>query len=410
MWAGGAPAQEPSACRSLACWQALHATECAGATATVETCLVFLQRLETDRRRGYSSGLALLLGETLHDLSQKDVSPQAKERYLRRARAAYGDVVENEPLSAAGYLGLAEVAADGEERVEWLRGAVQAEFQPVHMELLANALAGVGGHTADLEAAHVLESAYTHEATNTAKWRYAASALQSYEIAAGRYPSAVSRKALDNVLLRLTDDIDYALLQRALLEPAAHLTYLAGAFATLCEQSIAAIVTLDECMAGLELAVATAERSTSAGVRRWLAEATLTGMRTIAGESLPRVPLAQRKFIDWIDRLLATRLEPVEVVADLLEARADYTALLPDRAAALLAAVEFVPNRGDLRLKLGQTYVSLWAWPEALEQLRVAEFYLPLEEHERVARLVETADKAYQARFEPPRATAAASE
>ena len=68
----------------------------------------------------------------------------------------------------------------------------------------------------------------------------------------------------------------------------------------------------------------------------------------------------------------------------------------------LLAAIALVPNRGDLRLKAGGTYVSLALWPEALEQLRVARFYLPPEEHEPVDKLVATADTAYQAGFFPP--------
>jgi hypothetical protein len=72
----------------------------------------------------------------------------------------------------------------------------------------------------------------------------------------------------------------------------------------------------------------------------------------------------------------------------------------------LRAAIALVPNRGDLRLKLGATYVSLWSWQEALEQLRVARFYLPPEEHEGVDELVETADEAYQASFFPPAAAA----
>jgi hypothetical protein len=186
-----------------------------------------------------------------------------------------------------------------------------------------------------------------------------------------------------------------------LREPEAHLPHLAAAFATMCEKSIAAIVELDECMAGLELAVATAERSPSAGERRVLAEAVLVGMRTIAGEGLPPTAVAQSRFPQWIGRLLMTRLEPVEVAADLLEARADYTALLPERAEFLLAAIELLPNRGDLRFKLGETYVTLQAWPEALEQLRVARFFLPIEEHERVDELVETADQGYQTRFWP---------
>jgi hypothetical protein len=68
----------------------------------------------------------------------------------------------------------------------------------------------------------------------------------------------------------------------------------------------------------------------------------------------------------------------------------------------LLAAIALVPNRGDLRLKAGATYVSLALWPEALEQLRVAKFYFPREEHEAADKLVATADEAYQAGFFPP--------
>jgi hypothetical protein len=208
--------------------------------------------------------------------------------------------------------------------------------------------------------------------------------------------------ALQNVALRIQDDIDYSLLQRALLDPESHLASLADSFATLCEKSIAAIVTLDECMAGLELAVARAEGPISAGSRRLLAEAALAGMRTIAGEALPASLIVQKRFRDWLDRLLLTAPEPVDVTVNLLEARADYTAMLLDRADVLLAATELTPNRGDVRLKLGATYVSLRLWPEALEQLRVARFFLPAEEHERIDRLEATADEAYQARFEPP--------
>lgn len=133
-----------------------------------------------------------------------------------------------------------------------------------------------------------------------------------------------------------------------------------------------------------------------------LAEAALAGMRTIAGESLTRSAPAREKFIDWIDRLLLTDLEPVEVASSLLEARADYTPNLLERADALQSALALTPNRGALRLKLGATYVRLWFWPEALEQLRIAKFYLPVEEHEPVDRLIETADKRYQATFFPP--------
>jgi hypothetical protein len=367
---------------------------------------VFLQRLETARRVSYSSGVALLLGETLHGLAQENLPPVVKERYLERSRAAYREVVRNEPFNASGYLGLAEVAETGEERVEWLRGAVHAEFRPAHMELLANALSREGSdHTGALEAARVIEDAYIYESTDTEKWRYGAAAWQRYTDASGRYPLAISERSLENVGIRIKDDIDYPLLQRMLLQPESHLAYLADAFATLCEKSIAAVMNLDECMAGLELAVSTAEGPVSSGSRRLLAEAALTGMRTIAGESLPQSPEAQRKFPDWIDRLLATRPVPVEVSANLLEAQADYTADLPDRADALVSATELSRNRGDLRLKLAATYVDLKLWPEALEELRVAKILLPPEQHERVDKLVETADAAYQARFLPPDVT-----
>jgi hypothetical protein len=267
--------------------------------------------------------------------------------------------------------------------------------------LLSSALSQVGGQAQELEAARVIEDAYRYESTSTEQWRYSVVALRRYTEAVERYPSAVSERSADNIVLRVKDDIDYPLLQRMLLMPEAYLPYLAGAFTTMCEKSIAVIVRLDECMDGLELAVSTAEASPSSGTRRLLAEATLTGMRTIAGESLPRSAETRRRFIDWIDRLLTTDLEPVDVAANLLEARADYTPNLLERADTLQSALELSPNRGDLRLKLGTTYVSLWFWSEALEQLRVAKFFLPVDEHEPVDRLIETADARYQARFFP---------
>jgi hypothetical protein len=399
-------AQDARTCKpeDLVCLRARHASECRQPQSTPAACLVFLQHLETARRRGSdAAGVALLLGDTLHDLARKDVPDEAKERYLARARLAYGEAVKKEPFNASGYLGLAEVAATGDERVEWLRGAVRAESQPAHMELLANALAGeIGGHVGDLEAARTLEDAYTFEATATERWRYGVSAWQRYQEALTLYPSAASERSIANVVLRIKDDVDYALLQRALLEPESHLVYLADAFATMCEESIAEIVGLEECLGGLEAAVSTAERSASSGARRLLAEAALTGMRTIAGESLPSSAQARGRFIDWLDRLLATGPDPVEVAPNLLEARADYTPDLLERADTLLVATSLTPNRGDLRLKLGATYVDLELWPEALEQLRVAKFFSPPEEHERIDELVETAEQAYEARFLPP--------
>ena len=390
----------PCARGDLTCWQELHASECLRPESSPGTCLAFLQRIETTQRGAYSTGMSLLLGETLAGLSNNAESPRAKERFLQRARAAYREVVKNEPFNAAGYLGLADVAATGTERVEWLRGAVRAEYQPAHMELLASALSQEGGQSGELEAARVIEDAYTYESTDTDRWRYSVVALRRYTEAVERYPSAVSQRSAENVVLRLKDDIDYPLLQRMLSMPESYLGYLAGAFTTMCEKSIAVIVSLEECMAGLERAVSAAEGSPSSGTRRLLAEATLTGMRTIAGESLPRSAQARGKFIDWIDRLLTTELDPVDVPADLLEARADYSSNLLERVDALRAALDLSPNRGDLRLKLGATYVSLWWWPEALEQLRVAKFFLPLDEHERVDRLIETADARYQARLQ----------
>ena len=401
-----AVAQIPAACErgDLNCLQALRKSECMQAASTLKTCLAFVQRLETVRQRSRSPGLALLLGDTLQGIARKDeVSPQARVEYLRRSRAAYRQVVKDQPFSASGYLGLAEVAETGEERVEWLRGAVHAEYRPEHMELLAKALSSeIGGQAADLEAASVTEDAYTYEVTNAEKWRYGAAALQRYTQAVDRYPLAVSERATENVLLRIKDDIDYPLLQSMLLNPEQNLAHLADAFATMCEKSIAQIVEIDECMAGLELAVSAAEGPVTAGTRRMLAEATLVGMRTIAGESLTRSEQARGRFIEWIDRLVTTGLEPVDLAASLLEAKADYTSDPKERAETLLTAIELSPTRGDLRQKLGATYVRLRLWPEALEQLRVATLLLPPEEQEGVERLIETADKAYQARFFPP--------
>jgi len=400
-----AAAEIPGACErgDLNCLQPLRKSECMAAASTLKTCTAFLQRLEAVRQRSRAPGLALLLGDTLQGIARKnEVSPQAREEYLRRSRAAYRQVVKDQPFSAAGYLGLADVAATPEERVDWLRGAVHAEYRPEHMELLAKALSSVGGQAADLEAARVIEDAYTYELTNTEKWRYGAAARQRYTQAAARYPLAASETAAENVLLRIKDDIDYPLLQGMLLNPEQNLAHLADAFATMCEQSIVQIVKIDECLAGLERAVATAEGSVPAGTRRMLAEAALIGMRTIAGESLTRSAQARERFIDWIDRLVMTRLEPVDVAACLLEAKADYTPDTVERTKTLAAAIELSPNRGDLRLKLGATYVRLRLWPEALEQLRAAALLLPPEEQADVYRLVETADKAYQARFFPP--------
>lgn len=401
-----AAAEIPAACErgDLGCLQELRKAECLQAASTLKTCLAFLQRLETVRQRSRSPGLTLLVGDTLQGLARKDeVSPQAREEYLRKSRAAYRQVVKDQPFSASGYLGLADVAATGEERVEWLRGAVHAEYRPEHMELLAKALSSeVGGQAADLEAASVTEDAYKYEVTDTEKWRYGAAAMQRYRQVADRYPLAASETAAENVRLRIKDDIDYSLLQSMLLNPEQNLAHLADAFATMCEKSIVQIVEIDECMAGLELAVATAEGSADAGTRRMLAEATLVGMRTIAGESLTRSGRAREQFLDWIDRLVATGLEPVDVAASLLEAKADYTPATVERVEPLTAALELSPNRGDLRRKLGETYSRLKRWPEALEQLRAAALLLPDEEQESVARLIETADKAYQARFFPP--------
>src|SRR5262245_31132031 len=149
-----AAAEIPAACErgDLNCLQDLRKSECVQAAATLKTCLAFLQRLEAVRQRPRAQGLALLLGDTLQVIARKtEVTPQAREEYFRRSRAAYRQVVKDAPFSASGYLGLAEVAETAEERVDWLRGAVRAEHRPAHMELLAKALSEVGGQAAALE-------------------------------------------------------------------------------------------------------------------------------------------------------------------------------------------------------------------------------------------------------------------
>ncbi len=117
----------------VACFHELYEQECLEAPK-FERCLVFLQRLETTRQGSPSVDLALLLGETLTGLSRKDeLAPEAQARYLARARAAYGQAVRRAPSNAAGYIGLAALARTGKERVQRLRGAVRAEYQPAHM-------------------------------------------------------------------------------------------------------------------------------------------------------------------------------------------------------------------------------------------------------------------------------------
>ena len=187
-----AAAEIPAACErgDLNCLQELRKSECMQAAATLETCLAFLQRLETVRQRSRSPDLTLLLGDTLQGIAgRNEVSPQARDEYLRRSRTAYRQVVKDQPFRASGYLGLADVAETGEERVEWLRGAVHAEYRPEHMELLATALTtDIRGQEADLEAARLIEDAYTYEVANKEKWRYGASALLRYTEVAERYP------------------------------------------------------------------------------------------------------------------------------------------------------------------------------------------------------------------------------
>ena len=66
-----AAAEVPAACErgDLQCLQELRESECVQPASTLETCLVFLQRLETLRRRSRSPGLALLLGNTLQGIA-----------------------------------------------------------------------------------------------------------------------------------------------------------------------------------------------------------------------------------------------------------------------------------------------------------------------------------------------------
>ena len=112
------------------------------------------------------------------------------------------------------------------------------------MELLANALSEGNGQAPELkaarelEAASVIENAYTYASTSTERWRYSVNALRRYTEAVERYPSATTERAVDNVVLRVKDDIDYPLLQRMLLMPESYLPYLADAFTTMCEKSI----------------------------------------------------------------------------------------------------------------------------------------------------------------------------
>jgi len=198
----------------------------------------------------------------------------------------------------------------------------------------------------------------------------------------------------------LKADIDYPVLQRILLEPASHLPYLADAFATLCRRASPRSSRSTSAWRVSRLAVATG-RLVGSRTRRWIAEAVLRGMRTIAGEV--RLDRRAPTEVSALDRQAVARALAGGRGADLLK-RAPISRKTSSRERRRCCRRSLCPNRSDLRLNSAPRYVNLQLWFEALEQLRVAD-YLVLPESTRSTPRGEAssnANKAYDARFLPP--------
>jgi len=295
-------------------------------------------------------------------LAEFPISEPDAASHRASAEQLYLQVIALDPARADAYLGLAGVADSPDDRVRWLRSAVEASnFDSLASRSLARALDGLGTYESGIEAADVMRTAYAHYEPGRHKWYLAHDVLLRYR-----------RLGLDAEALRFGEQAkaDYG--------PEARLDELADAasapdsaieiLASLCSQEVASFVGANGCRTGVARIFAIAERVDDAELAR---ELVIGALREVM--ALPSQAVAStwaEDMVSWLERLLRADIDSWELYSALGRCR-----LALDQSEAALAAFERASSIASESNAASRERADIDEYILSLRRSRVPDFY-----------------------------------
>jgi tetratricopeptide (TPR) repeat protein len=237
-----------------------------------------------------------------------DAAESAADAASREQAAGdlYRRVITLDPNHADAYLGLAGLADDLSERIEWLREALRARgTNSIGSRGLASALDERGTREDRLEAAAVTRAAYEAEPWGRHKWYLGATTLRRYTSLG---LASAARQFVDTVVADIGIDRLLDALERAASDAEAAI----DALKTLCYHSVIDIVGANACIDGIGVALETAGSASAAAVADRLAQEGLMHMRSIPITRSGRVD-RPGEIVSWLEQLEATGHESFEL-------------------------------------------------------------------------------------------------
>lgn len=239
------------------------------------------------------AGLAnVILGDETDDEAEA-------ARYRSAARALYLQVIALDSDHSDAYLGLAQVADDPAERIDWLRLATRvSEPNTMVFRFLAGALESQETREGLLEAAAVMREAYEREVGGMHKWYLASWTFGLYsrlglDAEAREFRDIVSTDiGIDELSGRMTSDR---------LDPESS----AETMRILCDESVVRVVGPDSCIQGVERLFAAALLAEDTDAASRLAQLGLARMQPepYGTEASDEPGDTVMRMVDWLERL-----------------------------------------------------------------------------------------------------------
>ena len=247
------------------------------------------------------------------------------------------------------------------------------------MRGLVSRLFEMGTPQAISEATEVAKSAYSNAEPGRDKWRSAAYAYGTYQMASLRFPGTVAPGAADEFVSRVRQDSNWDIVSRALDEPARQPAAMPDALETACQ--LAGVFGDEPCMRGIEATMQAVISDPDSPDAQILADAAAFGMMAAPrGGNIVTPDTITPTLVTWLNQLLSSQLDTLTV----LEAIATVSLDRDRRREIRREIVSRNPNSGQARFELGKVYYDQRRWAEALVQLEVARELSPPEDQMRI--------------------------
>jgi hypothetical protein len=361
----------------------VYSSQCAERGTSVESCQALITELRIQQRVTPTTAIGETLGLALYrlaDMASIEGKRDSEATYRAIARQVFLDVVSNDQSAGGAFAMLSVIDHESiSDSIAWARKAVAVGQSWIVMRGLVSRLFEMGTPQAISEATEVAKSAYSNAEPGRDKWRSAAYAYGTYQMASLRFPGTVAPGAADEFVSRVRQDSNWAIVSRALDEPARQPAAMPDALETACQ--LAGVFGDEPCMRGIEATMQAVISDPDSPDAQILADAAAFGMMAAPrGGNIVTPDTITPTLVTWLNQLLSSQLDTLTV----LEAIATVSLDRDRRREIRREIVSRNPNSGQARFELGKVYYDQRRWAEALVQLEVARELSPPEDQMRI--------------------------